>query len=127
MQQHEDNTITIKEADVRLEESSVYCHLQSKALACSPLTDNDWREIERLVKDTLPGFYTLIVSGQYAFHQEGRRLCFLLRLHVGLKEAAALMGVSQPKVSKLSRKILLRVFQEEGSGKELTKRLEYIL
>ena len=120
------NNLTSQEANALIEASPVYQRLQEKAGGCAELTDSEWQAIEKLVKTALPGFYSLITSRQYSIRQEGRRLCFLLRLHVGLKEASVLMGVSQPNISKLSKNILNRVFGEEGSGKELIKRLEYI-
>ena len=120
------NNLTSQEANALIEASPAYQRLQSKAGGCAELTDSEWQAIEKLVKTALPGFYSLITSRQYSIRQEGRKLCFLLRLHVGLKEASVLMGISQPNISKLSKNILSRVFGEEGSGKELIKRLEYI-
>ena len=120
------NNLTSQEANALIEASSAYQRLHAKAEGCAELTDSEWQAIEKLVKTTLPGFYSLITSRQYSIRQEGRKLCFLLRLHVGLKEASVLMGVSQPNISKLSKNILSRVFGEEGSGKELIRRLEYI-
>ena len=126
MRLQNDTSLTSQEANALIEASPAYQRLQSKAGGCAELTDSEWQAIEKLVKTTLPGFYSLITSRQYSIRQEGRKLCFLLRLHVGLKEASVLMGISQPNISKLSKNILSRVFGEEGSGKELIKRLEYI-
>ena len=126
MKQHSDTMLTNRDVDTQLEESPVYQQLKTRSVGCDPLKSKEWQAIERLVKDALPGFYNLITSRQSSLRQEGRRLCFLLRLHVGLKETSVLMGVSPSKISKLSRNILLRVFQEDGSGKELIRRLEDI-
>ena len=122
-----DIVLTKGEIDFKLGESSVYQNLMLKVASCQVLDKKEWKEIESLVKRTLPGFYNLITFKQSSLRQEGRRLCILLRLHVGLKEASVLMDVSQPKVSKLSRKILQQVFKEDGSGKELILRLEDIV
>jgi hypothetical protein len=127
MQLHSDKMLTNRDVDTLLEESPVYQQLKTRSVGCDALKSSEWQAIERLVKDALPGFYNLITSRQSSLRQEGRRLCFLLRLHVGLKETSVLMGVSPSKISKLSRNILLRVFQEDGSGKELIRRLEDIL
>ena len=126
MKQHSDTMLTNRDVDTQLEESPVYQQLKTRSVGCDPLKSKEWQAIERLVKDALPGFYNLITSRQSSLRQEGRQLCFLLRLHVGLKETSVLMGVSPSKISKLSRNILLRVFQEDGSGKELIRRLEDI-
>jgi hypothetical protein len=127
MKRHEDSILSNQEVDARLEDSPVYQMLQSKVKSCESLSSSEWQSIEKLVKTALPGFYNLITSRQSSLRIEGRRLCYLLRLHVGLKETAALMDISQSRISKLSRNVLLRVFQENGSGKELVKRLQDIL
>ena len=121
-----DVVLTKREIDTKLEEESVYQDLKVKVADCQVLSKKEWKEIENLVKKSLPGFYNLITSKQSSLHQEGRQLCILLRLHVGLKESSVLMDVSQSVVSKLSKKILKKVFQEDGSGKELILRLEGI-
>ncbi len=127
MKRHEDTILSNQEVDARLEEYPIYQRLQSKVNRCESLSSSEWQSIDKLVKTALPGFYNLITSRQSSLRKEGRRLCYLLRLHVGLKEAAALMDMSQSRISKLSRNILLHVFQENGSGKELVKRLLDIL
>lgn len=126
MRIHFDKILTNRDIDTLLEESPIYKQLKMKSTRCETLKSGEWLAIEKLVKEVLPGFYNLVTSRQSSLRQEGRRLCFLLRLHIGLKEAGVLMGVNQPKISKLSRHILMNVFQEEGSGKELIKRLEDI-
>ena len=126
MRLQNDNHLVNQEVKALIEESPVYQGLKAKVTDCAELTSKEWQAIEKLVKNALPGFYSLITSRQFSIRQEGRRLCFLLRLHVGLKEAGVLLGVSQPRISKLSRKILMHVFEENGSGKELKKRLENI-
>jgi hypothetical protein len=110
---------------VMLSESAFYRWLTTTSFSRT-LPDEKWTEVENLMQSYLPGFHGFISSRKMAFSQNEYRLCLLLRLHIELKVAGTLIGISQSVVSKTSHTLLAREFSIEGSGKELRKRLEAI-
>ena len=89
-----------------------------------PLTDKGWDEVDALVRDGLPEFQTFMGECKQAVGLTDYRTCLLLRLKLRVKDIAKMLGVSQPYVSKVSKSILLQLWGETGSSKELAKKLE---
>ena len=91
------------------------------------LPEEKWGEIETLVHNYLPVFYDFIRERKSVLSPTEYRLCLLLRLHIDLKKAGILVGLSQTGVSKLCRALLTREFKQNGSGRELKRMLESIV
>ena len=125
-QYHNSEYQTNHQAEDLLYESETFRQLQKKSIGCSALSDADWDEIEELVKEALPGFHFFLTSHSKDFNTVERRTCILLRLHIGMKDAGSLMGVSKSYISRISSEIMKRIFECKGSGKELKKSLEAI-
>ncbi len=87
------------------------------------LTDEEWEAVDRIVGDSLPAFHEFMAVCKEAVGIAGYRVCLLLRLSVRGKDIAQMLGVRPPYVSKLSAKVLLRLWGETGSGKMLRSRL----
>ena len=88
-----------------------------------PLTDEEWEEVEALVNGALPDFNMFMSTCRPTIGLTGYRVCLLLRLQFRVKDIATMMGVSLPYVSKISKIILLRLWGEKGSSKELAQKL----
>ena len=116
-----------KSAENILNESEAYQLLQKKACACGTLNDEEWRELNELVKNVFPGFFTFLSQRNYLLNNSyDFKICVLFRLHIGMKDAGGLVGISKASVSRISSDIMQKLFGERGSGKELRKRLEKI-
>ena len=116
-----------KSAENLLNESETYQLLQKKAYACRTLNDEEWSELNELVKNVFPGFFTFLSQRNYLLNNSyDFKICVLFRLHIGMKDAGGLVGISKASVSRISSDVMQKLFGERGSGKELKKRLEKI-
>ena len=88
------------------------------------LTDEEWAAVDALVRNGLPEFHRFMTVCKTAIGLAGYRVCLLLRLSLRVKEIATMLGTSSPYVSKVSRTVLCRLWDEEGSSKELGKKLQ---
>lgn len=88
-----------------------------------PLTDEEWAAVDAMVGDGLPEFHAFMTVCKATVGLTGYRVCLLLRLSVRVKDIATLLGVSLAYVSKVSTKVLLRLWGEKGSSKELGQKL----
>ena len=105
----------------KLEESPVFRELHRKADKGEQLSNEDWHELNRLVITRLPEFHQLLSDKTYALSINEYRTAVLLRLHVKPKSASCLLGCSPQNITKLSKQVLAKVFNVEGSSKELAK------
>ena len=109
-----------------LEEYPIYKKLHNKSLPCRPLKEEEWRQIETLIQEILPGFYHFLMVDRHLLSNKEHQLCLLLRLHVRMKDAGCFMDTTKAYVSRISTDILAKKFNEEGSGKALQNKLERI-
>lgn len=114
------------ESEARLQISSDYLLLHKKADKGLLLSEEEKCRIIELTASVLPGFYKMITSKEYYLGSNEQLICILLRLHVSATSAGFLLGVSEPYVSKTSKKVLERVFGESGSSKKLASVLSKI-
>ena len=111
------------DAEIRLSESTEYRHYAEVFKACNELCAKDFAAIDEIVKNNLPSFHKYILSRKHCLNTNQYRLCLLFRLHVEVYQAAYLLGVSPSYISKISKEILFRLFNEKGNGLLLKKKL----
>ena len=121
---HQDELLTERLAENQLTKSPVYQQLERLSYAPRKLSEEEWKAVENLVKDTFPQCYVFLLSHKTTFTIYEYQICLLLRLHFRMKQTAAFIGIAKSQVSIISTGILAQVFHESGSGKELKKRLE---
>ena len=114
-------SITKDSAEDRLKESLVYQNLHAKADKGELLLCEDWHELNRLVITTLPEFHQLLSSKTHNLGINEYRATVLLRLHIKPKSVSCLLGCSPQNITKLSKQVLAKLFNVEGSSKELAK------
>ena len=117
---------TRKNEMATLAKSDYYRHLIEKASGVEKLSEEEWADTDRLVAATMPKFYAFISSWQSQINVNEYRICLLLRLHIGQKESGTLLGISQSSASKTCSSVMSKLFQTDGSGKELRRQLEKI-
>ena len=113
-------------AEKSLDNSPVYRKLKRKADAPKKLQVGEWKELEEMVEDILPGFYNFLYAHKGLLTEKEYKICILFRLHIRMKQTAGFIEVAKSQVSTISTGILQKLFKEEGSGRELKKRLESI-
>jgi len=106
-----------------LEKASIYKQVFLKASKGEKLTDEEWEELERFVVERMPEFYKFVSSRQYALTTNMYHVCILVRLQTPITSIANMMGVKPPTISKMCTVILKKLFNKEGSGKELEQEL----
>ena len=120
----QDSILTERLAESQLIKSPIYNQLISLSYAPQKLSEEEWKAVENLVKETFPQFYAFLLVHKAVFSNYEYQICLLLRLHIRMKQAAAFIGIAKSQVSTISTGILSQVFHESGSGKELKRRLE---
>ena len=104
--------------------SPVYTHLCECARRGTRLTNAELEQMVRLVEDSLPGFFGQMAQWYHLLSYAEYHTCLLLRLGFRVKETAMMLGVSSPFASRLCGGIMQRLFGEDGTCKDLKKRLE---
>ena len=90
------------------------------------LSTEEWMELDTMIKDVFPAFYVFLAGKKNVFTDYEYKICMLYRLHIKMKQTAGLIGIAKSQVSTISTGLLKTLFNEDGSGKELKKRLEGI-
>ncbi len=112
-----------KETEQRLQKSPVYHMLHKKANQGELLGEEDWSQLNRLIIETLPGFYQYVMSEQYKIGINEYRTLLLLRLHVNPKPISYLLGCTPQNVTKISKTVLSKLFHVTGTCSDLRNRI----
>lgn len=115
--------ISLQDREDWLKASETFRELHRKADTGTLLTEDDWRSLDELVKEVLPGFQQFIAAKEYVMSQNERRVCLLLRLHVKPLCICHLLGVSAAAVTMMSKSLLQKLFGRKGASRELSERL----
>ena len=107
-------------------QTQTYAFIQSIADKMTKMSEEDWETTERMISDDMPEFYQFITKNKKSFGINGCRICILLSQSIRVKEAAILMGVQPPYISKVSSNILRQCWGITGSSKELKAKLDVL-
>jgi len=108
-----------------LEQSVVVRHLHG-LLECNPpqqASEGDFRELRDLVNKHIPHFYTSLNTAEQALRPIEYDVCLLVRTHFLPAEICRLTGLSTGYISNIRKRLLLKVFGEDGSPKEFDRRV----
>ena len=120
---HEQETDETKR---KLTESKAYQILIDKDIKGDKLEAEDWESISQLVKQTFPTFYAFVTARGNGTNIKEQQLCLLFRLYVKPRRASLLIGVAPSMVTKLSKSALKKLFNANGTGKNLAERLQIL-
>ena len=110
----------------KLTASPTYQLLQDKDRRGDKLEAKDWEDIAQLVKQTFPTFYAFVTARGNETNTKEQQLCLLFRLYVKPRRASLLIGVAPSMVTKLSKSVLQKLFNTDGTGKDLAERLQML-
>lgn len=113
-----------KTAETLLQESSTYKNLLRSAAKALILTDEEWHNINVMVIEMLPGFYSLISSKKLELSDKEFKTCILARLGFIQKEVANLIGVSPAYISKIHHNLMIKLLGVDGKFEDLIKSLK---
>ena len=109
-----------------LTSSPNYIKIEKKILRGEVITDEDWQTIRILVIEYLPGFNDFLLSNTYQLNETKYNICILLRLHFKSVDISKILGIRPASVSEACSSIMKKIFDEEGSAKELSLKLNEI-
>ena len=87
------------------------------------INELDWIELRKTVHDYMPGFMNTINSLHYQLNRRETDICILVRLRFIPSEICVLMDVSKNNLSNIRKRLLLRLFDKEGSSKDFDERI----
>ena len=107
-----------------LKESPAYNNLHKKAIVGKPLSSDEWDELNMQIINYLPNFYEFITAPQNALTIKEYQLCVLLRLQVRPIDISHIFGVDPSYVTKLAKNVLHKLFDCDGTTRELVSKLD---
>jgi hypothetical protein len=120
MQKHRQETL-----ENRLQESPVARHLLDLTLANPPLKASlqDFQDLKTLINQEIPSFYGVLNAPDHTLRPIEYDVCMLIRLHFQPAEICKLTGISDGYAANLRKRLLLRIFGEEGAPKDFDRRI----
>jgi len=109
----------------RLHSYSIYHHFCKKLSTPSfVLTPDDWQELRQMVQHEIPRFYGAIHGGEKLVSSTEYDICLLIRLGFAPGDIVTLMDYPHGKnLSVVRKRLMQKVFSEEGSASEFDKRI----
>ena len=109
----------------RLQNSSIAKHLQDLTLANPPLKASlkDFHDLKTLINQEIPTFYNQLNTPGHSLRPIEYDVCMLIRIHFQPAEICKLTGISDGYVSNLRKRLLLKIFNEDGSPKDFDRRI----
>ena len=90
------------------------------------LTDEDWDALDVMVDGQLPMFRTTLQALCPNMKRGSYQICLLVRLHFRPSEIATFIHRSLPYVTMNRRRMLTKLFREQGNGAEFDRRIREI-
>ena len=87
------------------------------------LTDDDWQHIEHIISAAYPDF-TLRLLDMVHLKDIELRVCYLLKMEVQPSDIGPMVGRVKSTISMMCSRIYLKLTQQQGSSKDLTRLLQ---
>lgn len=111
------------DAMTRMKQLAEYQNIQKKINRGNPLTAGEWEQLEKLMSEYFPQFYTLLESKRDVLNSNQYLVCLLVRLSVNPKRTSMILGIHPSYVSKVRKQMHELFFQTKGSSKDFDKKL----
>jgi len=113
----------LKSQENNLRNLEVYQNFHSMARKALIPSDEDWEKLYIGIKDVLPSFCDFIDCNKYQLNQTEYRTCFLIRIHLNVKDMSNMLGVSSAYISKIRKEMLKTLFDCSGSASDFDKKV----
>ena len=90
------------------------------------LSEEEWEDIQKMVIELLPEFNNFIMQKKYALTNTQHKVCLLMRLNINQASIGHMLDVSAPYITKMSHIIMKKMFNIDGTGKDLEAELSKI-
>ena len=106
--------------DYRLRHAVITRRLRKMAKNNPPLYPNldDWNDLRDLVEREIPSFSKKLNTEKYTLTDLEYDVCLLIRVQIQLSDIAKLKQCTQSYITNIRKKLLLRIFNREGSADE---------
>ncbi len=83
----------------------------------------EWNEVYRLIGTVIPGFFDKLEAHGYILTEDERRLCALVRLEMPTYATITLLDISPSNYSNKRKRLLMKIFNIDGSGKDFDRKI----
>ena len=112
--------------DVRFAESDICKKLHATARYGQGLpSKKDWENLKHLIDTEIPSFYAVVNHHQTLKEQE-YQICMLIRTNFQMSEICNLVGISSANLSMQRKRLLMKIFDVEGSAKDFDIKIREI-
>ena len=118
---HDERAQSVRQAMIAEEErfftSDEYAALQKRMADGQLLKEQDWADVEQLLKTAYPGFTTQL-RGLHPMSELEYQTCLLIKLRIAPKDIAAVLARDVSTISTVRSRLYKKVFGRKGSTKE---------
>ena len=113
--------------DYRLKNSQIAIRFRQIANDESNPSLSDWRELQKYVEHEIDRFKLLKYNEGDELTDFEYDICLMVRIHLTPTEMCKLKNCSPAQISKIRRKLLLKVFGKEGTGEQFDDEIAKIV
>lgn len=121
LQEIEERPKAVQEALMSVEDefhnSEFYLSIRQRITNSERIRKADWKEIERQLNSTYPGFTGRLLN-LYAMSEIELQTCLLIKLDVPMSDIANVLNKSASAISSTRSRLYGKVFHEKGGAKE---------
>ena len=97
--------------------SKEYAALQKRVASGQLMKEQDWQQVEQLLKTAYPGFTSQLRS-LYPMSELEYQTCLLIKLRIAPKDIAAVLARDMSTISTIRSRLYKKVFGRKGGTKE---------
>ena len=120
-EQHADRALSVRKAmedeELRFLNSGQYVAMQQRLSGGQCLKDEEWQQVEALLKSAYPGF-TSQLHGLYPMSELEYRTCLLVKLRIPTRDMAAVLARDVSTISTVRSRLYKKVFGQKGSTRQ---------
>lgn len=97
--------------------SDAYATLQKRVASGLLMKEQDWQQVEQLLKTVYPGFTSQLQS-LYQMSELEFHTCMLIKLRIAPKDISAVLARDVSTISTVRSRLFQKVFGRKGGAKE---------
>ena len=121
--QFEQNKKKRDKSELELKSTSAYLEICRKTDYGQDFSTEDWDMLNTLLIKLFPSFYQFVTERRFALTVKEYQMCVLLRLHFKPSTISNVINVTPSFVTKMSKSLLKKFFEMNGTTKDLYQEL----
>ena len=85
------------------------------------LSSDDWKDLYEIIEQKIPGFRFYVNRDGNILSEKEYKICILVRLNFKPSDIGALLDLSSDNISNIRKRLLKKIFGEEGKPKDFDK------